>query len=59
MFTLNILTPYLPKKLNKVIQLPIYLSKIARWQTFSNHLYHSEFCSESKLFAQTQVNTAN
>ena len=47
----NILIPYhtCPNKFNKIIELPVYLSKIARWETFSND---TVFCSESTLFAQ-------
>ena len=28
--------PYLPPNFNKLIHLPVYLSEIARWETFSN-----------------------
>ena len=45
--------PYLPQKLNKVIYLSVYLSKIARWATFSNDSNHSAFYSGATLFAQT------
>ena len=55
MFTLNILTPYhtMPQKFNNVIHLPVYISKTARWKTFSNDSNHSVFCSRSTLFAQS------
>ena len=58
MFTLNILTPciyepYLHQKLKKVFHLPVYLSKIARWEIFSNPSNHSAFFSGSTLFALT------
>ena len=39
--------PYLLKKFNKVIQLPVYLSEIARWETFCKDSKHSAFCSGS------------
>ena len=38
---------------NKVIQIPVYLSKISRWQAFSNDSNHSAFCSGFTLLALT------
>ena len=61
MFTLNILTPYhtYPKKFNKVIYLPVYLSKIARWATFSNDSNHSAFCSGPHCLLRLRVKTVS
>ena len=45
--------PYFPQIFNKIIQLPVHLSKIVRGETFSNDSNHSAFCPGIILFAQT------
>ena len=48
-------SPYLPQKLNKVIQIPVHLS----WVTFSNDSDYSALRSLSNCLLMFRVNTVS